>query len=34
MFGQNWAGPYDMDNTNVVDVNDLLLFLVRFHRHV
>ena len=31
VFGQNWAGPYDMDNTNVVDVNDLLLFLVRFN---
>ena len=29
-YGQYWAGPYDMDNTNVVDVNDLLRFLLRF----
>ena len=29
-YGQYWAGPYDMDNTNVVDVNDLLKFLLRF----
>ena len=30
VYGQNWAGPYDMNNSNVVEVNDLLLFLQRF----
>ena len=31
VYGLNWAGPYDMDNSNVVDVYDFLIFLERYN---
>jgi len=30
-YGLGWAGPYDMNNSNVVDTQDLLEFLARFN---
>ena len=31
VYGLDWAGPYDMDNSNVVDVYDFLIFLERYN---
>ena len=30
-YGFGWTGPYDMDNSAVVDTQDLLVFLTRFN---